>query len=636
MPELYDRVRQSNSKYVPQFVGSNFDTLKSVGDTLQNRYNLNEQAMTDALAASINEQYAPGDEQIGLNIYKDLGDIREKIAGSDESFENSSALVKQAVRDKILTNRNRIEGLRNAAEYKKYQDQLTALGAEAVDFTPKFTGTVNEDGTFNRFKGDVQKRLDYNKPKELLFDDFESDIRNLGFTIDPATGTLRGGSVKENEQKIKDYWDKAHNRYKENSKGEYEQERRVLMKQGLTKEQAEQKIKDSILEVGLEKKVKQTHLTSENLSHDTLSRLFGDQTNKKPSYETSEVKEYKPAILDRGKLGVNVPVNKTINKTDHYIIGGERFPVTPENTKMYEEQAKIGNAKLVEEYTMGDGETLARTPQLDDLYNTVTTADKQAVVKGYEDNYKALQGEEKENFEAIVRNSPEFKKALKSEAGNSSKGSNFFKSEAAFKIVNNYMDQLEQKQISEITPIITEGYDDILDEQGRTLRDKETDNVRANFGSRVFYNPQTGNKISGSSPNVVKEFNDEFDTDYKDITELKKGVEIRGEFSPKNLFKHISKNDALVAPLAGTVNGKDVAVTRRASDLEDGKYDTYKLINKAYVALNKLPGIPAKVNLEGTEFDIKQTDDGKFELKTGDRTFVLDSLEDLPTLFIAK
>ncbi len=253
MPELYNQVRQSNSKFVPQFVGSNFDTLKAVGDNLQDRYTLNEQKMTDALAASLNEQYAPGDEGIGLGIYKDLSDIRDQIAGSDQSFENSSTLVKQAVRDKILTNRDRIEGLRNAAEYRKYQDQLTALGADAVDFTPKFKGTKNADGTYNRFKGDVQKRLDYDKQKEQYFNQIEADLRQKGYTQDQINAeflksTIEGGiSTPTIAQHAKN----AFERHKTTS--EYQQEKRKLMYDGLSAQEADASIRNSILKTGLER-----------------------------------------------------------------------------------------------------------------------------------------------------------------------------------------------------------------------------------------------------------------------------------------------------------------------------------------------------------------------------------------------
>jgi hypothetical protein len=634
MPELYDQVKQTNSKYIPKFVGSNFDTLKSVGDNLDNRYRANEALMSDALAASLNEQYAPGDEHIGLSIYDKLKDLRHQIANSDDNFENSTSLVRNAVRDHISTNRDRIEGLRNAAEYKKYENDLRTLGSEGVDLTPRdsngkvFSGTVNPDGSYNRFKYKVQKAEPILETKEKLFNQMEADktqgayIPGVGELSDFLTSKINGGITSK---KVEEYASKGLLRYKDTPA--YKQDFAIIKRDNpnMSARDIDEQIKTSIVATGLER-VHNMHL--EDLQAKSAYAIKaaheGSPSNGDPSFETTEVKEYKPEILNRSKLSVSVPINKTINKGDHYIIGGERFPINAQTTKLYEQNLKAGNAKLVEEYQMGDGEVLPRSETLDDLYKTITEKDKNSIVKGYENNYNSLQEEEKTNFESIV-------KYFKPDANSS-----FLKSEDAFKLVNKYLDDVESKQINEITPVITQGYDDVVSDDGKTLRDKETDNVRANFSSRVFYNPATGTKISGSSPTVLKEFNDEFDSSFKTIDQLKDALDVRGEFSPKNLFKHTTKNNALIDPLAATINGKDVAVTRRASDLQGSRYNTHKLINDAYTALKKLPGIPAKVNLAGTNFNIRELEDGRIELKTGQRTFTLDNLEDLPQLFTEK
>jgi hypothetical protein len=81
MAELYDQVRQSNSKYVPQFVGSNFDTLKSLGDTLQDRYNKNLD-ISNALAIQMaNDQYLEQDQAIGEKHYNQFSKAIDEIAG---------------------------------------------------------------------------------------------------------------------------------------------------------------------------------------------------------------------------------------------------------------------------------------------------------------------------------------------------------------------------------------------------------------------------------------------------------------------------------------------------------------------------------------------------------------------------
>lgn len=256
MPTLYDGFKQSNSAYVPRFVGSEVDQLKSVADTLDQRYRMNEAIMNDRLAQVANEQYAPGDEHIGHSIYSNLDNLRDKIASSPENFENSTHIIQDAVRRHVTTNRARIEALRNAQEYNKYLDEKSKLGTEGEDFTPEWKGTVNPDGTFNRFKGQVEKRLDYDKKKETYFNDFEKDLidngwekdaKNPGFLKQVMTGGI-------SDKRIYNYLDKAFTRYKESN--EYKQERRVLDRDNpnlLTPAQKDDIIKQSILATGLER-----------------------------------------------------------------------------------------------------------------------------------------------------------------------------------------------------------------------------------------------------------------------------------------------------------------------------------------------------------------------------------------------
>ena len=47
MPDLYSNVKRANSQYVPQYIGSNTDTIKSVADTLQLRSLQNQNAIDD-------------------------------------------------------------------------------------------------------------------------------------------------------------------------------------------------------------------------------------------------------------------------------------------------------------------------------------------------------------------------------------------------------------------------------------------------------------------------------------------------------------------------------------------------------------------------------------------------------------
>lgn len=252
---LYDNVRRANSSYVPQFVGSEANELKAVGDVLDQRYRENQAALDDALITAVNEKYAPGDEAIGYNIYNDLSDLRNRIASSDENFERSSSLVRTAVRDKLATNPDRIYALRNSAEYDKYLNEKANLGAEGVDFTPKFQGTVNPDGSYNIFKSKLERRLDYDKKKETFFNQFEADLKQSPFAQDannPAfiKSVLTGGIA---DKRIQGYLNEAFNRYRQS--GEYNQEFRKEQQDNpnLSSNQIDDVIKRSILSTGLER-----------------------------------------------------------------------------------------------------------------------------------------------------------------------------------------------------------------------------------------------------------------------------------------------------------------------------------------------------------------------------------------------
>src|SRR6185369_10737631 len=132
MAELYDSVRQSNSKYIPQFVGSNFDTLKSVGDTLDARYRKNKE-LSDSLAIQIaNDRYFDKDQHIGDKHYKNLSNTIHEVSSSDPNFENSSQVIGQAVKD-YATDRARIAALDNHKRYEQYLDLKHKLGAKGVD-----------------------------------------------------------------------------------------------------------------------------------------------------------------------------------------------------------------------------------------------------------------------------------------------------------------------------------------------------------------------------------------------------------------------------------------------------------------------------------------------------------------------
>lgn len=286
MPDLYSNVRRANSQYVPQYIGSNTDTIKSVADTLQLRSLQNQNAIDDKLVAAINEQYAPGDEAIGQKIYEDISGMRDQIASSDQGFENSTGLVRNLVRDKFLTNRDRIEGLRNKKQYDVHQEMLRQLGADAVDFTEPFKGTVNEDGTYNRYTPKVEKRLDYDKQKEQFFNQFEQDLKQGNYKVDPNNpdflkSIINGGI---SDKRIKSYADAALGRYSKTS--EYDQEFRVRQKENpdASAQEINDEIRKSIINTGLERVYGINKVDMQSLSQYALKARYENNQEALPPY----------------------------------------------------------------------------------------------------------------------------------------------------------------------------------------------------------------------------------------------------------------------------------------------------------------------------------------------------------------
>lgn len=603
MPDLYSNVRRANSNYTPQYIGSNTDTIKSVADTLQLRSLQNQNAIDDKLVAAINEQYAPGDEAIGQKIYEDISGMRDQIASSDQGFENSTGLVRNLVRDKFLTNRDRIEGLRNKKQYDIHQEMLRQLGADAVDFTEPFKGTVNEDGTYNRYTPRVEKAQPILKTKEELFDNFHADSIKGNFAVgkgDLADFLVARQTGGISNTKVENYANQALLRYKETPS--YKQEQRIYKRDNpnLSNSEIDDKIKTSLIATGAERVFK---VSDQDLQrqYQLRSRDGGNENNRSnSSYEETEVKEYKPTLIDRSKLAAPSVTNPLINKSDYIRVGEDSYPATKENLAFYKPLIDQGKALVEEGYVMRGGEVLPKSPETDALFEKMDKAQEAVKVNKYKENYETLSDTDRDKFNRVVQKF------------NPEAGKEFYKTKEAFDLVNKYFDQVEQTEFNEVTPIITTDYNQVIDENGRTLRDKETANVQANFGSRIFYNPKTGTKLSGSDEKILKTLNKEYDTDFESLEDLKKSIQVRGEFSPKNLFAKVGKAEALVDPLAATLNGKDIAVSRGASERKSPVFQSRKLINDAYTALKELPGISSNVTLGGIDFNI-----GEFETNNG-------------------
>lgn len=252
MAELYDNAKLANSQYVPKFVGSTYENMKDAADRLDVRYRENRDLSDRIAVAMANDKYHTADQHIGDKLYNDFTGTIDEVAKSENNFENSTGVIAKAGRD-YATNKARMFALENARKHEAYQQQKAEFGAEGQDFTKEFKGTLNEDGTINKFQHKLEKKLDYDKQKETYFNQIEADLKQQGYTQDQINAeflksTIEGGISKN---KIGSYLEKAFNRHR--TTAEYDQEKRALIRDGLSPDQADADIRKSLLSTGLER-----------------------------------------------------------------------------------------------------------------------------------------------------------------------------------------------------------------------------------------------------------------------------------------------------------------------------------------------------------------------------------------------
>lgn len=306
MPELYQGIRAANSRFVPQFVGSNFNELKDLGDTLDQRYRTNRD-LSDKLAIELaNDEVHPLDQPIIDNLKKNLYGTLDEVAKSPENFENSTGIIANEAR-KIFTDRGRIHSIENMKKYNEYLDLKAKAGRDAVDFTKPFVGTFNSDGSINRFQHRLEKRLDYDKQKEQYANQMEANLIQSGYAKGPdgvLRSSIEGGLTKE---KIRGYLPAAISRHI--TTGEYSQEKEDLItNQGYTPEAADAKISESILNTMYER-ANVKHL--EEVHNPLKGSGEGGGASDRPTYEETPGQEYKPTLIPLHKLqGVTQGQNK--------------------------------------------------------------------------------------------------------------------------------------------------------------------------------------------------------------------------------------------------------------------------------------------------------------------------------------
>lgn len=183
---LYDDIHFQESQFVPQYIGSNYDTVKSAADTLDQRYRRNKELTDQVHIALAQDKLLQQDEGIRKGIHKKVNSDIDLIASSPENFENSTNAVMQIAKD-YATNPQRLAAIENYSRYKQYdktRQELLAKGLTPLDFNPidKFTGTVHpETGGIQYFTPDIQQEQDYSgKMQQLL-----GQVADDGYIVSP-------------------------------------------------------------------------------------------------------------------------------------------------------------------------------------------------------------------------------------------------------------------------------------------------------------------------------------------------------------------------------------------------------------------------------------------------------------------
>ncbi len=181
---LYDRAKNSNSSYIPTFVGSNYDELSKAAQTLDTRYRQNKDYSDKIAILAAQDQLLKNDQGIKDAYVADVKDKISKISQSNGNFENSSGAVSQLAKD-VFTNPDRLLALDNAKKAEQAKELQRQYGADALNFgdNPSSFSTIHPDtGEKQRFNVGVEKKADYSKKMQELLGKVASD----GYTIAPT------------------------------------------------------------------------------------------------------------------------------------------------------------------------------------------------------------------------------------------------------------------------------------------------------------------------------------------------------------------------------------------------------------------------------------------------------------------
>lgn len=254
---LYDRVRANNSDYISQFVGSAVPEIQLTADTLQDRYDTNL-ASYDKLDFFANSLDA-WDPEIKKAAIDSVRQTIDQVANNKGAWENADLTIRQKAREL-----NSNEALRASIENKKailaeeeMVAKMRAQGLNPLRFkTADNFKTIAEDGTIQRYQGDTQRELDYDKTKSTFFDQMQADAGDGKLTkadlADIPFYLQQNNWAGISKTKVGRYADEAYNRYI--TTPEYQQEKRKLIElEGVDPNQVDNVIKRSILSTGLER-----------------------------------------------------------------------------------------------------------------------------------------------------------------------------------------------------------------------------------------------------------------------------------------------------------------------------------------------------------------------------------------------
>jgi hypothetical protein len=251
--------------YVPQYVPQPIEQFAQAAGAVQGRYDTNIASKNQMDIMAANLELSPGDEWLREDMIAGIDTDLDEIIKSGR-WQDASYLVPEVFKNRIGGNKGIIWSTKQAAEIAKFKDMYIQSGGDsgAYNFNPGdgFASVVRDPQTgeleYVPYNGDVEKRLDFDKKKEALFNQMPQ-LTNTTGVVDANNPALIKYVITQgiSDGRMRRYLSEAFTRYKET--GEYQQEKKALLspqygnKDGqMTEEMADQIILDSLYGVGRE------------------------------------------------------------------------------------------------------------------------------------------------------------------------------------------------------------------------------------------------------------------------------------------------------------------------------------------------------------------------------------------------